>query len=144
MKLNIINKSRNENPQYAIYGDAGFDLKANIESDIIILPGEIKLISTGLFFEIPFGFEGQIRPRSGMAMKKGLTVLNSPGTIDSSYRGECKVMLINLSKEAQTIECGDRIAQMVISKHEIVEFENVLFLDETERGSGGFGHTGNK
>lgn len=144
MKLKIVNKSKNPNPKYAKKGDAGFDIRANLSEEIIINPQEIKLISTGLFLEIPAGYEGQVRSRSGLSLNKGLTVLNSPGTIDSSYRGECKVILINHSKESQKIENAERIAQIVIVKHETVEFENVLFLDSTERGSGGFGHTGLK
>ena len=144
MKIRIINESKNQSPKYANMGDAGFDLRANLNEDIIISPGERILISTGLFFEIPLGFEGQVRSRSGMALKNGLVVLNSPGTIDSSYRGECKVILINQSKEPQTVRNSDRIAQMVIAKHETVEFEQVLFLNSTERNAGGFGSTGKK
>lgn len=141
MKIKIINKSKNPNPEYAKIGDAGFDLRADLTETIIINPGEIKLIPTGLFVQIPIGYEGQVRSRSGLALKKGLVVLNSPGTIDSRYVGECKVILINHSKEPHEINNSERIAQMIIAKHETVEFENVLFLDSTDRGEGGFGST---
>lgn len=147
MKLKIVNKSTNEMPYYATAGAAGFDLMANLESPIVLRAGEYKLIPTGLFMEIPVGFEGQVRPRSGLAAKKGLTVLNSPGTIDSDYRGEVKVILINHSLLEQTIPHGERVAQMVISKHEspIIEYVSSLEeLEQTNRGDGGFGSTGNK
>ena len=145
MKLKIVNKSKNEMPAYATSGAAGFDIKADIAEDITINPGKRNMISTGLFMEIPIGFEGQVRTRSGLASKKGLIVLNAPGTIDSDYRGEVKVILINLSDEIQKIEPGERIAQMVFSKHEVAEIEvveSVEKLETTERGSGGFGSTG--
>jgi dUTP pyrophosphatase len=147
MKLKIVNKSNNKMPAYATAGAAGFDLSANIAEPISIRAGAKEAIPTGLFMEIPVGFEGQIRPRSGLAAKKGLTVLNAPGTIDSDYRGEVKVLIINHSGMDQIIECGERIAQMVFARHEIAEFEivdSVDALESTERGQGGFGSTGNK
>lgn len=147
MKLKIVNKSTNEIPAYATEGAAGFDLRANIESPIILKPGERQLIPTGLFMEIPVGFEGQVRPRSGLAFKKGLTVLNTPGTIDSDYRGEVKVILVNLSSEEQTVDIAERVAQMVIAKYEKVDIEPANSVEEfesTERGAGGFGSTGAK
>lgn len=142
MKLKIINKSKNDLPTHANTGDAGFDLRANIESKVIIKPFERVLIPTGLFMEIPLGYEGQVRSRSGLSLKNGLMVLNSPGTVDSKYRGDVGVILINMSNEEQVIEHGDRIAQMVIAKHETIEFELVERLESTERGEGGFGSTG--
>lgn len=147
MKLKIVNKSKNEMPAYATVGAAGFDLRANIEESITIHPGHRKLISTGLFMEIPVGYEGQVRPRSGLAFKKGLTVLNSPGTIDSDYRGDVGVILVNHSEVEQTIEPGERIAQMVFAKYELAEFEevdSVEKLEVTDRGDNGFGSTGKK
>lgn len=141
-KLRIVNTSNNELPTYATKGSAGMDLRANLQEDVVIAPGERKLISTGLFIELPVGYEAQIRPRSGLALKKGVTVLNSPGTIDADYRGEIGIILINHGEESFTVANGERIAQMVIAKHETVEFEQVESLDETERGSGGFGSTG--
>lgn len=147
MKLKIVNKSTNENPAYATAGAAGFDLRANLESPVSLNPGERKLIPTGLFMEIPLGYEGQVRPRSGLALKRGLTVLNTPGTVDADYRGEVGVILINKSSEVQVIEHGERIAQMVIAKHETPEIEVVNSTEElesTERGAGGFGSTGVK
>lgn len=143
--MKILNKSTNELPAYATEGAAGFDLRANLNSPVTLKPGERKLIPTGLFMEIPLGHEGQIRPRSGLAFKRGLTVLNSPGTIDSDYRGEVGVLLINHSSEDQIIEHAERVAQMVIAKHETVSFEaveNVEALVSTDRGAGGFGSTG--
>jgi dUTP pyrophosphatase len=142
MNLQIVNKSKNEMPAYATAGAAGFDLRANIEEPINLQNGERKLIPTGLFMAIPVGFEGQVRPRSGLAFKQGLTVLNTPGTIDSDYRGEVGVILINLSGGNQIINPGDRIAQMVFAKHETAIIESVESLDSTERGEGGFGSTG--
>ena len=145
MKLKIVNKSTNAMPAYATAGAAGFDLRANIE--VTLLPGERKLITTGLFMEIPLGYEGQVRPRSGLTLKRGLTVLNTPGTVDSDYRGDVGVILINLSSEPQRIEVGERIAQMVIAKHETAEIESVESVEElesTDRGTGGFGSTGTK
>lgn len=147
MKLKIVNKSTNEIPTYATAGAAGFDLRANLTEEITLLPLERKVIPTGLFMEIPVGFEGQVRPRSGLAFKQGLTVLNSPGTIDSDYRGEIGIILINLSNEPKTIPHGERIAQMVFAKHEVAEPEKVESLDaleSTDRGAGGFGSTGTK
>lgn len=146
MKIKIVNKSTNETPAYATAGAAGFDLRANLNAPITLKPGERKLIPTGLFMEIPLGYEGQVRPRSGLTLKRGLTVLNSPGTVDSDYRGEVGVLLINHSSEDQIIEHAERVAQMVIAKHETVTFEEVATeeaLVSTERGSGGFGSTGN-
>ena len=142
MKIKIINKSKNVLPQYATELSAGVDLRCSIEEPLTLQPLERKLVPTGLYIELPKGFEAQIRPRSGLALKRGLTVLNTPGTIDSDYRGEIGVILINLSSEAQTIEPGERICQMVIARHEQVEFEEVEVLSETERGAGGFGHSG--
>lgn len=144
MKVNIINKSKHPNPEYATIYSAGLDLRANIEASITLLPLERKLIGTGLFLEIPEGYEAQIRPRSGLALKKGLTVLNSPGTIDSDYRGEIGVILINLSNQEVVVEDGERICQMVFAKHEQVILVNSDEISETKRGVGGFGHTGTK
>lgn len=142
MKVKIINKSKHALPEYATSSSAGMDLRANIEQPIVLKPLERKLVPTGLFIELPVGFEAQIRPRSGLALKKGITVLNTPGTIDADYRGEIGVILINLSQEDFVVEDGERICQMVIAKHEQVDWQQVDVLDETERGAGGFGHTG--
>ena len=142
MKVQIINKSKHALPAYATEQSAGVDLRANISEAVTMQPLERKLIPTGLFISLPKGYEAQVRPRSGLAIKKGITVLNSPGTIDADYRGEICVILINLSKEPFVIEDGERIAQMVIARHEQAEWEEVQVLDETERGAGGFGHTG--
>lgn len=142
MKVKIINKSKHALPSYATPLSAGMDIKANIEAPITLEPLERKLIPTGLYIELPQGYEAQIRPRSGLAIKKGISILNSPGTIDADYRGEICVILINLSKEPFIIEDGERICQMVIAKHEQVNWEEVKILGETERGAGGFGHTG--
>lgn len=142
MKVRIVNKSKHENPAYATMNSAGLDLKANLNEQVILKPLERKLIPTGLYIELPGGYEAQIRPRSGLALKKGLTVLNSPGTIDSDYRGEIGVILINLSNDDVIIEDGERICQMVIAKFEHIYFENTDFISETMRGEGGFGHTG--
>ncbi len=142
MKVRIINKSQNPLPEYKTKGSAGVDISASIEQSVVLKPMERQLIPTGLFIELPEGYEAQIRPRSGLAIKNGITCLNTPGTIDSDYRGEIKVILINLSNENFTINNGDRIAQMVIAKHEQVAFETVEVLEETMRGDGGFGHTG--
>lgn len=144
MKVRIVNKSGNALPQYATSASAGVDLRANLNDPVQINPLERDLISTGIFIELPVGYEAQVRPRSGLAMKKGLSVLNSPGTIDADYRGEVKVILINLSQETVTIENGERIAQMVIQKHEQADWEEVEMLNETSRGTGGFGSTGHK
>ena len=140
--VKIINKGHNKLPEYATPLSAGLDLRASIVEPIVIKPMERKLIPTGLFIAIPQGYEAQIRPRSGLALKHGLTVLNSPGTIDADYRGELMILLINLSHEEYTVYDGERIAQMVVAKHEKVEFECVEQLDETQRGTGGYGHTG--
>ena len=144
MKINIINKSNNELPDYATIASAGMDLRAYIEHYFVIKPMERKLVPTGLFIELPIGYEAQIRPRSGMAFKNGVTVLNSPGTIDADYRGEIKVLLINSSNSDFIVHTGERIAQMVIAKHERVEWELTKELNQTDRGEGGFGHTGVK
>jgi dUTP pyrophosphatase len=144
MKINIINKSKHEIPKYATVASAGIDLRANIDSPLVLKSLERVIVPTGLFVELPLGFEAQIRPRSGLAAKNGISVLNSPGTIDADYRGEIKVILINLSLEEYTINDGERICQMVISRHEQAEWVEVQRLIETERGSGGFGSTGMK
>lgn len=142
LTVKIINQSGNPLPAYATAGAAGMDLMANIEAPVTLQSLERQLIPTGLFIELPDGYEAQIRPRSGLAIKHGLTCLNSPGTIDADYRGEIKIILINLSKEAHTIQPGDRIAQMVIHKVEQVNWEPVTVIEVTERNQGGFGHTG--
>lgn len=144
MKVRIINKGHHTLPEYATSQSAGLDLRANIESPITLQPMERKLIPTGLFMALPAGYEAQVRPRSGLALKHGITVLNTPGTIDADYRGEIMVLLINFSAEDFIINDGERIAQMVIAKHEQVGFDEVDVLDETERGAGGYGHTGVK
>ena len=144
MELKIINKSANPLPKYESAQAAGMDIRCNIPEAITLQPMERKLIPTGLFIELPVGYEAQIRPRSGLALKRGLTVLNTPGTIDADYRGEVGVILINLSGEAQTIEPGERICQMVIARHETPEVVEVEELSDTERGAGGFGHSGRK
>jgi len=144
MKVKIINKSSNELPQYSTEHAAGMDLRANLLEEVVLRPLERKLIPTGLFIELPVGFEAQVRPRSGLAIKKGVTVLNSPGTIDADYRGEIMVILINLSDENFVIQHGERIAQMVVAAHETVKWETVEILQDTSRGEGGFGHTGRK
>ncbi|MCQ2309810.1 MAG: dUTP diphosphatase [Bacteroidales bacterium] len=143
MKLNIVNKSDNALPNYETVNSAGMDLRAYLpDGQIVIKPMQRVLIPTGLFMEIPVGYEGQVRPRSGLAIKSGITVLNSPGTIDADYRGEIKVILINLSDTDFVINSGDRIAQLIIAKCEQMEVVEVESLSETERGAGGFGHTG--
>ena len=142
MKVQIINRSRHQLPEYATCQSAGMDLRANIDEPVVLKPLERRLIPTGLYISLPAGFEAQVRPRSGLAIKKGITVLNSPGTIDADYRGEICVILINLSSEDWTVTDGERIAQMVIARHEQVQWEPVQTLDETERGAGGFGHSG--
>jgi dUTP pyrophosphatase len=142
MQIKIINKSEHPLPSYQTEGSAGMDIYASVKNNIIINPLERVLIPTGLFIALPKGYEAQIRPRSGLAIKQGLTCLNTPGTIDSDYRGEINVILINLSNEVQTIKNGDRIAQMVLAKYEIGKWDLVDSLDETSRGSGGFGSTG--
>ncbi len=142
MKVNIINKSKHALPSYETIASSGMDLRANIEQNIVLKPLERKLIPTGLFMAIPVGFEAQVRPRSGLALKKGITCLNSPGTIDADYRGEVGVILANVSNEEFVVSDGMRIAQMVITKHERAKWQEVSRLDETQRGSGGFGSTG--
>lgn len=142
MRVKIINKSTNELPQYSTQHAAGMDLRANLQEEVTLAPLERKLIPTGLFLEIPVGYEAQVRPRSGLALKKGITVLNSPGTIDADYRGEVMVILVNLSAEKFVIQHGERIAQMVIAAHTTVDWETVELLEDTLRGEGGFGHTG--
>ena len=145
MKIKIINNSQNENPQYQTDESAGMDLRAKLETEsIVLMPLERKLISTGLFIELPKGYEAQLRPRSGLAYTHGITVLNSPATIDSDYRGEIKVLLINLSNAGLMIFNGDRIAQMVIAKHERAELVETVFLSDSQRSEGGFGSTGTK
>jgi dUTP pyrophosphatase len=142
--IKIINRSNNPLPKYETKGSAGMDLRANLSEAITLQPMERRLIPTGISIELPQGYEAQIRPRSGLALKKGITCVNSPGTIDSDYRGEVGAILINLSSEAQVIEHGERVAQMVIAKYITAIFEEVSVLSETERGAGGFGSTGKK
>jgi len=142
MQIRIVNKSTNPLPQYATKASAGIDLRANLKANIIMKPLERTIVPTGLFIEIPIGYEAQVRPRSGLAIKKGITVLNTPGTIDADYRGEIMVILVNLSNEDFVIQHGERIAQMVIAAHEQAKWELVNDLSETERGTGGFGSTG--
>ena len=142
MEVKIINKSKHQLPSYATALSAGMDLRANLDTPIVLQPLERRLVPTGLFMALPQGYEAQVRPRSGLAIKKGITVLNSPGTIDADYRGEVCVILVNLSNEPFTITDGERIAQMVIARHEQVEWCECEVLDETGRGAGGFGHTG--
>lgn len=144
MQINIINKSEHPLPHYETIASAGMDLRANISESITLKPLERTIIKTGLFIELPIGFEAQVRPRSGLAAKKGITVLNAPGTVDADYRGEIGVILVNLSNEDFTIENGERVAQMVIAKHERAEWHIVNELSETTRGAGGFGSTGVK
>ena len=143
LNIKIINKSEYEAPKYETEQSAGVDLRANIDEEVILYPMERKLIPTGIFIELPKGYEAQIRPRSGLAAKHGITVLNSPGTIDADYRGEIMVILINLSNEYFSIKPGMRIAQMIIARHEQANFLDFDVLSETERGDGGFGHSGN-
>jgi len=144
MKVRVINKSRHSLPQYETEQAAGLDLRANIDEKITLKPLERNLVKTGLFIELPKGFEAQVRPRSGLAFKKGLSVLNSPGTIDADYRGEIGVILVNLSNETVEIEDGERVAQLVVAKHERIIWEDTEILEETQRGAGGFGSTGGK
>ncbi|WP_295180305.1 dUTP diphosphatase [uncultured Christiangramia sp.] len=143
MEVKVINKSAHKLPHYETDFSAGMDLRANIDDPIMLKPLERTIVKTGLFIELPLGFEAQVRPRSGLAAKKGITVLNAPGTIDADYRGEIGVILVNLSNEAFEIQNGERIAQMVIAKHEQISWEEVDILGETSRGAGGFGSTGN-
>lgn len=142
VRVKIVNKSGNPLPKYESLQAAGLDLRSNVDAPVTLQPMERRLIPTGLYIELPDGYEAQVRPRSGLALKRGLTVLNSPGTIDADYRGEIGVILINLSQETQTIEPGERIAQMVIARAEQAELTEVEVLGETERGEGGFGHSG--
>jgi len=142
MTIKIINRSGNALPRYESKAAAGMDIRSNLQEAVTLQPMERRLIPTGLYIELPEGYEAQIRPRSGLALKRGLTVLNTPGTIDADYRGEIGVIIINLSGEAQTIEPGERICQMVIARHEQAELLEVSVLGETERGEGGFGHSG--
>jgi dUTP pyrophosphatase len=142
MIVKIVNKSNNPLPTYSTVHSAGMDLRANLSEAIVLRPLERVVVPTGLFIELPVGFEAQIRPRSGLALKKGITVLNSPGTIDADYRGEVGIILINLSAEEFVIQHGERICQMVIARHEHVDWDAVEILEETDRGTGGFGHTG--
>lgn len=142
MQIKIINKSRNPLPAYSTTLSAGMDLRANLDEPVVLKPLQRCLVPTGLFIELPAGYEAQVRPRSGLAIKKGITVLNSPGTIDADYRGEICAILINLSNEDFVIEHGERVCQMVIARHETIDWNEVEILEETDRGAGGFGHTG--
>ncbi|AOZ99084.1 dUTP diphosphatase [Flavobacterium commune] len=144
MKINIINKSQHALPGYETIASAGMDLRANLTESIMLQPLERTIVKTGLFIELPIGYEAQVRPRSGLAFKNGITVLNSPGTVDADYRGEIGVILVNLSNQAFEIQNGERIAQLIIAKHERAEWEEVIELTETSRGAGGFGSTGVK
>lgn len=144
VKVKIINKSANPLPQYSTKSSAGMDLRANLPESVLLKPLERKLIPTGIFIELPDGYECQIRPRSGLALKSGITVLNTPGTIDADYRGEIGIIIVNLSSEPFVVNNGDRICQMVVARHSTVEWESVEVLEESERSSGGFGHTGIK
>ena len=144
LKVKIINRGRQPLPTYATALSAGMDLRANIDEDITLLPMQRQLVPTGLYIALPEGYEAQIRPRSGLALKHGVTVLNTPGTVDADYRGEIMVLLINFSNEPFIVKDGERIAQMIVAKHEQVNFELTETLDETERGAGGYGHTGLK
>jgi len=144
LRVKIINKSNHPLPSYETFASAGMDLRACVDEPLTLKPLERAIVKTGLFIELPVGFEAQVRPRSGLAAKKGITVLNSPGTIDADYRGEIGVILVNLSNEDFTIENSERIAQLIIAKHERAEWEEVEILSDTSRGAGGFGSTGNK
>ena len=144
MEIKIVNRSKHPLPEYKTKASAGMDIRANLEEIVTLKPLERKLIPTGLFIELPEGYEAQIRPRSGLALNEGLGLLNSPGTLDADYRGEICIILVNLSSEDFMIEDGERIAQMVVARHEHAEWQEVEVLDETERGAGGFGHTGKK
>ncbi len=144
MKIKVVNRSKHKLPHYSTIASAGMDLRADLESSIVLKPLERTIVKTGIYVELPVGYEAQVRPRSGLSLKKGITVLNSPGTIDADYRGEIGVILINLSTEDFNIDDGERIAQMVISKHEQAEWLEVSKLEETERGVDGFGSTGIK
>ena len=142
MRVKIINKSNNSLPKYATAYSSGMDLRANLQEPVILKPLERALIPTGLFIELPAGYEAQIRPRSGLAVKHGISILNSPGTIDADYRGEIRVVLVNLSNEEFVINHGERICQMVVAKHATVEWDETSELEASDRGAGGFGHTG--
>ena len=144
VKIKVINKGHQPLPQYATPQSAGMDLRANLTESIVLKPLERCLVPTGLFIALPEGYEAQVRPRSGLALKKGITVLNAPGTIDADYRGEVGVLLVNLSQEEFVVNDGERVAQMFIARHETADFVEVAELDETERGAGGYGHTGVK
>lgn len=144
MIVKVVNKGSNALPQYATMASAGMDVRASLESPVVLAPLQRAMIPTGLFLEIPVGYEVQVRPRSGLAAKKGITVLNTPGTIDADYRGEVNVILVNLSDQPFTVEPGERIAQLVLAKHEKIDWEEVEELGTTERGEGGFGSTGTK
>ncbi|MBO4820371.1 MAG: dUTP diphosphatase [Prevotella sp.] len=144
VNIKVVNKSRHQLPEYATALSAGMDLRANIPEPVTLRPLERRLIPTGLYIALPPGFEAQVRPRSGLALKRGVTVLNTPGTIDADYRGEVMVLLVNFSQEDFIVEDGERIAQMVVARHEQARWEEVVILDETERGAGGYGHTGVK
>ncbi|MBP6066025.1 dUTP diphosphatase [Bacteroides sp.] len=144
MNVQVINKSKHSLPTYATARSAGMDIRANLTEPVTLLPMQRCLIPTGLYIALPEGFEAQIRPRSGLALKKGITVLNTPGTIDADYRGEIGIILVNLSADTFVVEDGERIAQMVIARHELAQWQEVDVLDETQRGAGGFGHTGKR
>ena len=144
VKIKVINKGHQPLPRYATAQSAGMDLRANLEESIVLKPLERCLVPTGLYIALPEGYEAQVRPRSGLALKKGITVLNAPGTVDADYRGEVGVLLVNLSQEDFVVNDGERVAQMVIARHETADFIEVEELDETERGAGGYGHTGGK
>ena len=144
VQIKVVNKGKQPLPTYATAQSAGMDLRANIDSPVTLKPMERRLVPTGLHISLPEGYEAQVRPRSGLALKHGITVLNTPGTVDADYRGEIMVLLINFSNEEFVINAGERIAQMVIARHEQAQFEEVEVLDETERGAGGYGHTGVK
>lgn len=144
MKVKIVNHSKHNLPSYSTDHSAGMDLRANLDNPVLLKPLQRALVPTGLFIELPVGMEAQIRPRSGLSIKKGVTVLNTPGTIDADYRGEIKIILVNLSNEDFLVEDGERVCQMVIAKHEKVSWEEATELEESKRGAGGFGHTGKK
>jgi dUTP pyrophosphatase len=144
LKVKIVNKSQFPDPAYATEASAGMDLRANIKEPLVLKPLERALVPTGIFIELPVGYEAQVRPRSGLATKHGITVINTPGTVDADFRGELRVSLVNLSAEAFEIAPGERIAQMIVAKHERVEWEDVQVLSETDRGAGGWGSTGKK
>lgn len=144
LEVKVINKGHQQLPAYATPQSAGMDLRANLDAPVVLRPMERRLIPTGLYIALPEGYEAQVRPRSGLAFKHGITVLNSPGTIDADYRGEVCVILANMSSQPFTIEKGERICQMVVARHASVDWDEVDVLDETERGAGGFGHTGTK